>query len=620
MVLRFPLKNSLIFLFFSLVITLILLTMYMVDRQWLKLAEMSRTLSEQAHDVRILRQQLAHIDKNQLETTLVKEDKNKSIPSTFSRSFYSTDQLDYSTGDWLVQAFSAGLKTLTPLISTDAYAAEIQSYILDSLLNRNPETLEWEGMLAQNWEVSDDGLTFRFFLRKGLTFSDGQPLTAKDIAFSFNFIMNPVIAAPRERAYYDKLESVTALNKDTVEFKFKEPYFNSLALAGGLPVLAKHFYEPYLERPEKFNQSKGLLLGSGPYRLKDPQSWRPDQGLVELERNSRYWGPVQPPVDKLLWKIIANDSARLTTFRNGDIDVYGARPYEYKKLLTDKTLKNHSQYFEYRNPTAGYNYIAWNEEKQGKSTFFADKLVRQAMTLLTDQERIIDQIMAGYADPAVSPFNLNSPQHDPALTPQAFNLAKAKELLAQAGYVDQDGDGVIEDSSGRPFKFKLVFFQDMDDTRRMVLLLKDIYARAGILLNPEPTEWPIMLDKIKNRDFDAITLGWTGGIETDIYPMFHSSQIVSGGDNYISYRNPKLDSLIEKARSTVDESVRMSLWQACEHILYEDQPYTFLVRGKSLVFVDKRIKNLNITGLGLNLGMTPIEWYIPKAEQKYTLH
>ncbi|MGR6034961.1 MAG: peptide-binding protein [Candidatus Nitrosoglobus sp.] len=614
---RFTVKDFFLFLFLNLLVILILLAMYMVDRQWLKLAEMDQTLTEQAKDLRSLHQLLHKAGNNRLITP-TKEGSVENIPPAFHRAYTATQQANYSSGDWLIQAFSVGLKTLTPLVSTDAYAAEIQSYVLEALLTRNAETLEWQGLLAHDWKIGEDGLTFRFHLRKGLTFSDGEPLTAKDVAFSFAFIMNPAIAAPQWRAYYGKIKSVTALSPYLVEFKFKEPYFDSLALAGSLPVLPQHFYASYLEQPEKFNQSKGLLLGSGPYRLKDPKGWTPDQDLVELERNPRYWGPVQPSVNKLLWKIIANDSARLTTFRNGDIDVYSARPLEYQKLLKDKSLTKRTQHFEYRNPAAGYNFIAWNEERDGKPTRFADRRVRQAMAFLTDQARIIDQIMGGYAEPAVSPFSPGSPQHDPTLIPRPFDLAKAKALLEQAGYADRDGDGIIEDTHGKPFRFKLVFFQDMDDTRRLVLLLKDLYARAGILLEPEPTEWPVMLDKINKKDFDAITLGWTSGIEIDIYPMFHSSQTIAGGDNFIAYRNPKLDTLIEQARTTVDEAARMPLWQDCERILYEDQPYTFLARSKSLVFVDQRIRNLEITRLGLNLGITPVEWYIPEAEQRYT--
>ena len=167
------------------------------------------------------------------------------------------------------------------------------------------------------------------------------------------------------------------------------------------------------------------------------------------------------------------------------------------------------------------------------------------------------------------------------------------------------------------FEFELVYFQGNEDTSRMVLFLKDMLARAGILLKPKPTEWSVMIDLMKKRDFDAITLGWTSGLETDLYQMFHSSQIAGGGNNFIGYNNPDLDHLVEQARATVDEEERMPLWQAAEAELFNDQPYTFLMRRKSLVFIDRRIRNVVNTKVGLNLGNVPLENYVPANEQRY---
>jgi peptide/nickel transport system substrate-binding protein len=605
-----------------LVLITLVLTMYMIDRQWLKLSELETRMREQASDLRGLRDGVKALGQRLDQGVSLSGQGGSTaratdVPEAFRRAQAATFEPDFGAGDWLVQAFGTGLKTITPLVSTDAYASEVQGYVQESLLTRNPETLDWEGLLAKDWDVSDDGLTYVFHLRPGLTFSDGEPLTAEDVAFTFRYIMDPRIAAPRQRAYYDKMASVHALGPLDVEFRYKEPYFEALALAGGMSVLPEHFYAPYLEHPQDFNQSKGLLLGSGPYRLKDPKGWTPDLGLVELVRNPRYWGPVQPPFDRLLWKNIANDTARLTTFRNGDIDVYGARPIEYQDLLKDQALLGRTQHFEYMSPTAGYSYIGWNESRNGKSTRFADPRVRQAMTYLTDRPRVVKEIMLGYAEPAVSPFSPRSPQHDPKLEPRAPDPGKARALLAEAGYADRDGDGVLEGPGGEPFRFELVYFQDNDDTRRIVLFLKDLYAAAGILLEPKPTEWSVMLDLITRKDFEAITLGWTSGVEIDIYQMFHSSQTTGGGDNFVNHKSPELDRLIEEARRTVDEAKRMPLWQACERILYQDQPYTFLMRRKSMVFVDDRVHNLETTRLGLNLGSVPVEIYVPPTLQKY---
>lgn len=613
---------------FAVLVVLLLLVMVQVDRQWQRMTEMTRILQEQAEDLRRTRGVLRDIEQRLRDGTVVAGVSSASAPSSspavpgkgaadaFARARAAAEKPDYAAGDWLVMAMATNLRTLTPLVSADANASEVQSYVLETLLSRDPDTLEWSGLLASDWTVSDDGLTIRFEMRRDVTFSDGKPLTARDVAFSFEFLMNDAIAAPRHRAYYAKIKSVTALDDYRVEFVFAEPYFNSLALAGTLEVLPEHFYRRFLDNPRSFNESRGLLLGSGPYRLADPESWTPDQGRVELARNPRYWGPVDGSFERIVWRVIENDSARLTTFRNQDIDLYEARPREYQKLLEDKALLARTHHYEYLSPTASYSFIAWNQQRGGKATAFADARVRQAMSYLTDVQRVIDEVLLGYAEAAVSPFNARSAQHDPSLQPMPYDLVRARELLREAGFEDRNGDGILEGADGAPFEFELTFFQDSDDSRRMVLFLRDVYARAGVVMKPRPTEWSVLVEELKGKNFDAITLAWTSGVETDVYQMLHSSQSLEGGDNFISYANPEFDRLVDAARGEVDEEKRMGLWQQAERVLVADQPYTFLFRRQTLAFIDRRIHNLQNTGLGLNLIAVPVEVYVPTPLQR----
>ena len=619
---RFTVKDFFLFAAIGGVLVALLITMYMIDRQWNMMSRMRATMQEQSEDLRALRADLKALDERVASGAVAaraeEADSEPAVAAAFERALAATRRPGYASGDWLVRAFGVGLKTITPLVSQDAYASDVQGYVQETLIARNPDTLEWEGLIARSWDISEDGLTITFRLRDGVNFSDGRPLTADDVAFTFAFIMNESIAAPRYRAYLEKIETVEATSTLEVRFQYREPYFNALALAGGLEVMPRHFYEPYLEDPTTFNESKGLLLGSGPYRLADPKAWTPDLGLVELERNPRYWGPVAPSFDRILWKVIENDSARLTTFRNRDIDSYGARPREYQGLLDDEALRTQTHNFEFMNAVAGYSYIGWNQRRNGEPTRFADRRVRQAMTWLTDRERIIEEIMLGYAEPAVSPFSPRSRQHDSAIEARTFDPEKAKALLAEAGYRDRDGDGVLEDEAGAPLEFELVYFQESEDTERIVLFLKDLYARAGVHLKPLPTEWPVMLDLMNERNYDAITLGWTSGVETDVFQMFHGSQTEDGGDNFIHFKHAEFDALVDRARATVREEERMPLWQAVERIFHEEQPYTFLMRRKTLAFVDRRFENLEVTKLGLNLSSVPVEIFTPSAEQRYT--
>ncbi|WP_018867492.1 MULTISPECIES: peptide-binding protein [unclassified Thioalkalivibrio] len=601
---------------------LLLLVMVQIDRQWQRMASMQNTMSEQARDLRALRRSLQGLESDLASGRFAGMEAEQApradaVPSAFRRAARAAEQEDYAEGDWLVQAFGTGLATITPYVSSDAYASEVQNYVLESLVVRDPDTLEWQGLLAESWEFDDSGTELTFRLRSGPQFSDGEPLTAEDVEFTFDFLMTDAIAVPRSRAFLEKVEAVEAVDERTVRFVFEEPFFDAMRVAGGLDVLPKHFYERYLEDPETFNESRGILLGSGPYRLEDPTGWTPDAGRIELERNPRYWGPIEPPLDRLVWRVIQNDSARLTTFRNRDIDVYGARPREYARLRDDEALRERADTHEYMSPTAGYSYIAWNQQRNGEPTRFADPRVRKAMSYLTDVDRLIEEVMLGYAERAISPFSPRSDQHNPDLEPIPFDVERALELLAEAGYRERNRDGVLVNEDGEPFSFELAYFQDNEDTRRIALFLRDLYARAGVEMRPQPTEWSVMLEKLSRQDFDAITLGWTSGVEVDIYQMFHSSQTVSGGDNFIHYQNPELDAIIEAARGEVDEPARMELWREAERILHEDQPYTFLMRRQTLAFIDRRIQNLEQTALGLNLGAVPLEIYVPFELQRY---
>ncbi|MEM0915805.1 MAG: ABC transporter substrate-binding protein, partial [Planctomycetota bacterium] len=173
----------------------------------------------------------------------------------------------------------------------------------------------------------------------------------------------------------------------------------------------------------------------------------------------------------------------------------------------------------------------------------------------------------------------------------------------------------LESEAGEPLRFKLVYPSGNPGYQQMVLFLKDAYARAGVDLVPDPLEWTIMLQRINDRNFQAISLGWGGVVESDPKQIFHSASIEGGGDNYIGYRNPELDTIIDEARVTVDADKRRALWHEAHRILHEDQPYTFLFTSKSVVYIDKRFRNVEVTKLGLN-GRT--EYFVPADEQLYS--
>lgn len=601
---RFGVKDFFLFLLVIAVLVAVLLGIVQTDRQW--------------REITIIRDELQSVQDRLATGVATVGPTSNSVadrfgpPSEdpFSRIEAARHMKGYAQGDWLIWALNGGVAKITPLVSSDENAYLIQGEVLESLAVRDVQTLDWKPLLAKSWKISDDGLRITFQLRDGLRFSDGHPLTADDVVFSYDFVMNPKINAPRDKAYLDRIKKVVKNGPLEVTYYFGEPYFKSFEIAANWPILAKHFYGSM--DPEDFNNSVGYLLGSGPYRLEDPKSWKPGQ-FIQLVRNEQYWG-VQPALNRIIFKDYTLDKARLAAFRNGDVDFLWCTADQYREMLSDQSLVERSKHLNFDDPLGGYRYIGWNESYNGKPTVFADKRVRCAMTMLLNRQQMIQEIMYGYATIASGPFWPKSKQSDPSVKPLPYDVADAKRLLAEAGFKYDAADAVLKDSTGKPFKFKLTYPSGSSNYDRMVLLMKDAYAKVGIVMEPNALEWGSFTDLLEKRNFEAVTLGWGATLDDDPYQIFDSSQMAPGADDFISYKSAECDRLIETARRTIDQAKRDELWHQVHKVLNEDQPYTFLFFPQSMRFVDGRIDDVEVTRMGLN---DPVEWYVPGRLQKY---
>jgi peptide/nickel transport system substrate-binding protein len=625
---RFGIKDLLICVLVLVAIGLVVLNMVQVDRQWKTLQDLSRTSDEHTRDlVQIegaLERGVSVATPGPATSSEPASGQNwDTVPDDVTQRdpFRLIKQAEampgYARGDWLVDNLRAKVKSLTPFVGDDIPAAVVDYRVMETLCFRDVDTLKFMPLLARDWKISPDGKTITFYLRKGISWSDGEPFTSDDVVFTFNWIMNKDVKAPRQRSYLTNLVSVNANGPYEVIFNFSKFTYNSFESVGADDeILAKHFYSRYT--PEQFNESVGLLLGTGAYRLDSPAGWHPGMPIV-LRRNERYWG-TPPPPDRLLYLELEEEAAWQSTFSNGEMDIYDCYPEQFIGLQKDKHFMAIGQPISFPFMLNGYNYIGWNERRNNKPSVFADKRVRQALTMLIDRQRIVNEIFLGLGTVPHGMFAPGSPQADANLKPWPHDPARAKQMLAELGWADRDGSGILTDAQGHPFHFTLVYPSKMTIYDRITSLIKDEFAEAGIQMDRDPTEWPVMLKRLDERDFDAIMLAWSADVEDDPSQVFSSAQIADQGDNTCSYDSPELDAALDAARVCVDEAQRTLLWRKCDDIVTEDCPYTFVLTRDKTWFVNRRWQNVRKSKMGLNLSTwkeSPVPWFVPVTMQKY---
>jgi peptide/nickel transport system substrate-binding protein len=541
------------------------------------------------------------------------------------------------TGDWLVIHSLSDPEQLNPFTQSDATASEILAFIFQSLLTRDPRSLELKPLIAESRPVvSEDKRTYTFKLRRDVHFQDGKPLTGEDVLFSVKTIKCPLVNAPFLQVYFNSVVDARLIDEYTIQFTTKEPYFlNESVLGENVLVLPRHYYDPEnllkdvavrdltgdpAKLPEKvkkfadnFNRNYSRRpLGSGPYKF---ETWKTGRE-VDLVRDSDYWGNGKPGidqvyVDRLLYRIINNLDAALVTLKSGGLDTMDLTPVQATRGSNSQRFKREFQKFEYFAPS--YSYIGWNN----LSPIFRDKRVRQAMTYLTDRKQMVKTLLFGLGEVVNGPIFFFRPEYDRNLNEYAYNPDKAMSLLREAGWQDTDGDGVLDkviDGQKTPLRFEFKIPSGSSTGKSVILVLQEELKRHGIIATVRDLDWTIFLDDVKNHKFDAVIMAWgMQASEPDEYQVWHSSQAANKGSNHISYKNPRVDKILEDYRREFDAKKRVELYRQFQEILNDEQPYTFLFARKSVSAVQRRFRGVEVYPAGLRVQ----EWWVPRDQQKY---
>lgn len=503
-----------------------------------------------------------------------------------------------ATGDMFVVGTIGEPKNLIPILASDSASADICSLVFNGLVKYN-EKVELVGDLAERWEIEREGLDIVFHLRRGVRWHDGEPFTAADVGFTYQKLIDPSVKTPYS-GDFEKIEGIEEINDHTLKVSYKEPFAPGLA-SWTMWIMPRHLLEK-----EDFNQTpfSRRPIGTGPYRFK---RWETAQ-FVELEANPDYFEG-RPYIDRYLYRIIPDQATLFLELRSEGIDNMGLTPLQYQRQTETPFFREHFQRFRY--PSFAYTYIGYNLA----DPLFQDRRVRKALTLAVDRQEIIDGIRLGLGRESTGPFVPDSWAYYPEVQPLPYDPKEAKRLLAEAGWRDSDGDGWL-DKDERIFELTLLTNQGNEERRMIAELVQRHWAQLGIAAKIRIVEWAAFLSEfIDKKRFEAFILGWSLSRDPDLYDIWHSSKTRPGEFNFIQYKNPEADRLIEEGRRTFDQERRKEIYHRLHRIIYEDQPCTFLYVPDALPIVHARFQGIKPAPIGI--GYNFIKWYVPKGRQKH---
>jgi peptide/nickel transport system substrate-binding protein len=382
----------------------------------------------------------------------------------------------------------------------------------------------------------------------------------------------------------------------TFRVYYNEPFAPALE-SWGMGIVPKHIFETGDINTHPANRKP---IGTGPYIF---VSWDTDEKIV-LKANPDYFEG-RPHFDRYIYRIIPDMAVQFLELRQGTLSSMSPTPDQYKGY--DEFFLSYNK-FHY--PAFRYDYIAFNL----KNALFKDKRVRNAIATSINKQEIIEGVYLGLAVSATGPFPRESWAFNKDVPDIPYDLNRARALLQEAGWADHDGDGIL-DKDGKPFEFTLITNQGNKVRESIAQIVQNGLKQVGIKMDIRILEWSVFLSNyINKKNFEACLLAWNLSRDPDAYSIWHSSQMEKEEYNFVSYKNPEVDRLLEQGRRTFGIAKRQPIYHQIHKLIADDVPYVFLVYPESLPVVHKKIMGVEKAPAGL--GWNFIRWYIPKAWQE----
>lgn len=492
------------------------------------------------------------------------------------------------------------------------------------------ELATWDDLSSGERKVRPyvkESCVFEFYIRDGVTWHDGAKFTAEDIKFTLDTIKNPNTDCAHIRAYYQDVYQYETFNDGmAIRCFYDRPFFAAIGFVGFAlgtrNVIPKHIFNPeqfggdakaFADSFNKHPFNKRPIL-TGPYKLRE---WKENQFLT-LERNEDYWAsklpkgaihkwdPVQPYFDEITQILIQDKNAALLEVQKQEIDVdLDVEPDIWMSdtttstQFTDNTVRAHQLGFL-------YTYIGWNLERE----YFQDKNTRRALAMLIPRERICREIHQNVGRPHDGPYYPLSPAYDKTVEPVPYDPRGAQQLLKRAGWADRDRNGILEKTiNGKTveFRFKYLIHNAREYHQKIADIIKESIEAANIGVEIEKLDWTIYSDTVRDKKFDSVRFAWGANLDPDPYGIWHSSQIKDRGDNFVSFRNDRVDRLCEMIREEFDPLKRWEMARELHRIIADEQPYCFLESFDENYFINRKIQGVKLYPSSYVVNFS--EWY-----------
>jgi len=537
-----------------------------------------------------------------------------------ARSQYPTEEVLITnnqvghSGGHLVVSLRSEPKTLNPVTSTDISSREVAAQMSGDLIHINRLSQETEPALAKTWKVSPDGLRYTLQLRHGLRFSDGHPVDADDIVFSFKMYLDEKVHSPQRDllVIHGTPIAVERIDAYSVVFKLAQPYAAAERLFDSVAILPRHLLEEAY-KSGTLPQTWGLgtapdkIAGLGPFRLKEYVAGQ----RITLERNPYYWsvdrnGTRLPYLDQITFLFVASADAEVIRFQAGDTDIINRLSAEDYSVL-ERDQGSRSFHLFDLGPSLEFNFLFFNlntvvpgqsPELSRKQAWFREVKFRQAVSLGIDREALTRIVYRGRATPLWTPVTEAS--HfwvNTAISHTPRSVEGARKLLEAAGFSWKD-DGTLVDRSGASVEFSIITGASNAQRTEMATMIQADLKDLGILVQVVPLDFHSVLDRIfHTHDYEAAVLGLGGG---DADPDSEMNVWLSSGSTHVwdlgeprpaTSWEAEIDELMEKQLSTTKPRERKLLFDRVQEILAEDLPIICLASPNTLVGAKDQIAN-----------------------------